>query len=73
MPPSLINFDKKGPENQVINFAWPNIYVFYGVSNELFIWVSLYLIENGVLKKTEITVMKRYIFVENYMFSLTKF
>ena len=23
MPPSLINFDKKGPENQVINFAWP--------------------------------------------------
>ena len=25
MPPSLINFDKKGPENQVINFAWPNI------------------------------------------------
>jgi hypothetical protein len=23
MPPSLINFDIKGPENQVINFAWP--------------------------------------------------
>jgi hypothetical protein len=28
MPPSLINFDKKGPENQVINFAWPNPYMF---------------------------------------------
>ena len=25
MPPSLINFDKRGPENQVINFAWPNM------------------------------------------------
>ena len=23
MPLSLINFDKKWPENQVINFAWP--------------------------------------------------
>ena len=27
MPPSLINFDKKEPENQVINFAWPNIFI----------------------------------------------
>ena len=28
MLPSLINFDKKGPENQLINFAWPKIFLF---------------------------------------------
>jgi len=28
MPLSLINFDKKGPENQVINFVWPKVLIF---------------------------------------------
>ena len=36
MLPSLINFDRKGPGNQVINFAWPNVnyFIMYRFANK---------------------------------------
>ena len=52
MPPSLINFDKKGPENQVINFAWP-----------YFIYIAYIQLQK---KKIDYELYKFYLYIDTY-------